>query len=128
MKTYRTLRPTLVQRLQALREAVMHQAFAVHALADTGLAQQVDHALFQDTGANALLDVVRRLAFDDHVADASVVQKLAEQQARGAGANNGNLGFQCFHCSYDSQAARGQSRCVVCINRVLAFFACESVN
>jgi hypothetical protein len=26
MKTYRTLRPTFMQRLQALRETVMHQA------------------------------------------------------------------------------------------------------
>lgn len=43
-------------------KAIMHQAFGVHASADAGLAQQVDHALFQHTGADAALHVVGALA------------------------------------------------------------------
>ncbi|MNF67190.1 hypothetical protein D3C84_489960 [compost metagenome] len=95
---------------QGQLKAAMHQPFGVHALADPGLAQQVDHALFQDAGADSLLYVVRCLAFDDHGGDAGVVQQLAEQQARGAGADNGDLGLEDFHCCYGSQASRGQRR------------------
>ncbi|MCY1302951.1 hypothetical protein D9M70_526370 [compost metagenome] len=76
-------------------EAVVHQAFMVHARADVGFAQQVDHALFQHPGANAAEDVVRALAFDDDVVDSSLVQQLAEEKAGRAGADDGDLSLHC---------------------------------
>ncbi len=92
-------------------KAVMGQAFGVHALANPGLAQQFDHALLQHSGADAAQDVFRGLAFEDDSVDPGVVQQLAEQQARGACTDNGDLGLEGFHCSYDSHEARDQGRC-----------------
>ena len=40
---------------------VVHQTLGVHALADAGFAQQVDHALFQHTGADTALYVIGAL-------------------------------------------------------------------
>ena len=58
----------------------MHQPFGVHALADTGLAQQVNHALLQHSGANPSEHVLAGLALDDDVINPGVVQQLAKQQ------------------------------------------------
>jgi hypothetical protein len=91
-------------------KAIVGQAFGVHALANPGLAQQLHHALFEHAGADAAEDVVGRLPFQDHSVDPSVVQQLAEQQPRGAGADNGDLSLEGFHCCYDSQEARDQGR------------------
>jgi hypothetical protein len=70
----------------------MHQAFGIHAAMHPGLAQQVDHALFEHPGADAFQYVARGLALDDHVGDTRLVKQLAEQQPGGAGADDGNLG------------------------------------
>ncbi|MNC42389.1 hypothetical protein D3C75_912040 [compost metagenome] len=69
----------------------MHQAFSVHALGHTGFAQQIDGTLLEHAGTNAPEYVLRGLTFDDHRVDASLVQQLAQQKARGAGADNGYL-------------------------------------
>lgn len=84
-------------------EAIMHQAFGVHALAHAGLAQQVDHALFQHPGTDAALHVIGALALKNQGLDTGVVQQLAEQQPRRTGANDGDLGFQRLHCFYRLQ-------------------------
>jgi hypothetical protein len=64
----------------------------VHAGAHAGLVQQVDADLLQDAGADAAQHVVAVCALDDHGVDAGLVQQLAEQQAGGAGADDGDLG------------------------------------
>ena len=73
-------------------EAAVHQAFLVHARADAGLVHEVDADLLQDAGADARQHVVAGLAFENDGVDAGLVQQLAEQQARRAGADDGNLG------------------------------------
>ncbi|MNL16341.1 hypothetical protein D3C87_1373780 [compost metagenome] len=60
-------------------EATMNQSFGVHALAHTGLAQQLYHALFKHTGTDAPEYIIRRLAFENQGVDAGVVQQLSEQ-------------------------------------------------
>ncbi|MNN15392.1 hypothetical protein D3C81_1284940 [compost metagenome] len=91
-------------------EAAMHQSLGVHALTHAGLTQQLYHALFKHAGADSTEYIVRGLTFENEGVDSGIVQQLAEQQARRAGANDGDLGFQRFHCSYDSQASRDQGR------------------
>ena len=73
-------------------DAVVHRAFGFHTLAHAGLGQQVDRDLFQDAGADAAQHVVAALTLDDDVVDAGFVQQLTEQQARWAGADDGDLG------------------------------------
>jgi hypothetical protein len=73
-------------------DAVVHLAFARDAFAHARLAQQVHGDLLEDAGADAPEHIVGALPLDDDVVDAGFVQQLAEQQARGAGADDGNLG------------------------------------
>ena len=73
-------------------DTVVHQALLVHARADAGFVHQVDADLLQDAGADAPQHVFAADALDDHGVDAGLVQQLAQQQARGAGADDGNLG------------------------------------
>ena len=75
--------------------AFVDQPVARHAPVDAGLAQQVDHTLFQHAGADAAEHVVRGLAFEDHVVDAGLVQQLAEQEAVRTGADDGDLSLHC---------------------------------
>ena len=70
-----------------------HEAFPVHTLAHTGLVHQVDADLLENAGADPAKRVVCRLALQDHVVDAGLVQQLTEQQPRRAGADDGDLGF-----------------------------------
>jgi len=48
--------------------------------------------VFQHAGAHAVLDVLTGPGFQDHRSDAGLRQQLAQQQARGAGADDCNLG------------------------------------
>ena len=73
--------------------AIVRQAFGVQALGDAGGLQQVDGGLLQHAGADAAEHVARAALLDHDVGDARLRQQLAEQQARGAGADDGNLGF-----------------------------------
>ncbi|MCY1418369.1 hypothetical protein D9M71_339270 [compost metagenome] len=74
-------------------DAVMDQAFGIHAFGHTGFAQHVDGALLQHTGTNTAEDIIRRLTFEDDVGDAGIMQQLAEQKTGRAGADNSNLSF-----------------------------------
>ena len=73
-------------------EAAVHQPLAVHARADADLVQQIDADLLEHAGADAAEHVRARLALEDHGVDAGLGQQLAEQQARGAGADDRDLG------------------------------------
>ena len=75
-------------------KAGVHQAFAVHARTHAGFVQQVGGHLFQHAGPYAAQHIVGALAFNDDGVDAGLVQQLSEQQARGAGADDGDLGTQ----------------------------------
>jgi Holliday junction DNA helicase RuvA len=68
---------------EAQLEAVVRQAFGVHARAPTpASSQQVDRHLLQHAGADAAEHVVGAALLDDDVVDAGLVQQGAEQQAR----------------------------------------------
>ena len=73
-------------------DAVVHQPFAAHAFTHTGFVEHVDRALLQHAGADALFHIRAALGFEDDGIDAVAVQKLPEQQARGARADDGDLG------------------------------------
>ncbi len=63
-------------------EAVVHEAFAVHAVADAGLVEQVDGDLLEHARTDAAEHVVAGLPLEHDRVDARPVQQLAEQQAR----------------------------------------------
>src|SRR5690606_20403856 len=80
-------------------EAVMRQAFGMHARASTRLVHHADGAFLQHTGAHAGKHVVARLALEDDVVDAGFGQKLSKQQSGRTGADDCNLGA---HSPWDS--------------------------
>jgi hypothetical protein len=73
-------------------DGVVDDAVAVHAVAHARLVHQVHGHLLQDAGADAAQHVVAGLPLQDDVVDAGLVQQLAEQEAGGAGADDGDLG------------------------------------
>ena len=81
-------------------ESVVHQTLAVHARADADVVQEVDAHLLEDAGTDAAEHVLTGLALDDHGVDARLGQELPQQQARGAGADDGDLRSRsCGHRS-----------------------------
>jgi len=73
-------------------DTAVHQTLFVHALAHASFVQQVDAYLLQNAGADAREHVVASLAFQNDRVDTGLVQQLAEQQARRACTDDGNLG------------------------------------
>lgn len=73
-------------------DTVVHEPLAPHALAHARFVEHVDRALLQNAGADALFNVRAALGFEDDGVDAVAVQKLPEQQACRARANDGDLG------------------------------------
>jgi hypothetical protein len=67
-------------------------AVAVQAVGNAGPLQQLNGGLLQQAGADAAQDVVGRAGLEDDVVDAGFVQQLAQQQAGGAGADDGDPG------------------------------------
>ncbi len=70
----------------------MDQAFAVSARAGAHFVEQCDRSLFKQAGADAAEHIVRGLAFQNDVVDATAVQQLPQQQARRPRAND------CYFC------------------------------
>ena len=77
--------------LEAELEAVVDQSFAIHALREVQLAQQVDRALLQDTGADARLDVRARAMFEDDGFDPLGCQEVRKHETGRTCANDGDL-------------------------------------
>ena len=73
-------------------DAVVPQALARQAVADAHRVHQVHRALLEDAGTDTLDDVLARVALDNDRIDASLVQQLTQNQARGARADDGDLG------------------------------------
>jgi hypothetical protein len=82
----------VARALEEQLDALVRQALGLGAGVDAGTRQQVHGDLFEHAGADAPQHVVAALAFDDDVVDASLVQKLPEQKAGGAGADDRDLG------------------------------------
>ena len=71
-------------------EAVVHEAFAMHARADAGFVQQIDGHLLEHARTDPAEHVFAGLPLEHDRIDAGPVQQLAEQQARRAGAYDGD--------------------------------------
>ena len=68
--------------------------------------RRFDGALLKDAGADAFLDVLAAAIFDDYGIDAFEVEKVRENQARGARADDSDLcALRCGHdlCSGDGR-------------------------
>ena len=61
---------------EAQLDAAVNQALPAHALAHACLVEQVHAALFEHTGAYAVLDVVATAVFDDDRLDAIPMQQM----------------------------------------------------
>jgi len=77
--------------LEQQLDAVVGQALGMGTLGHAGLLKQVHGDLLQHTGTDAAEHVVAALALNDDVVNAGLVQQLTEQQAGGAGADDGDL-------------------------------------
>ena len=76
-------------------DAFVNQAFALQARAHAGLLQQVDGALLEDAGADALLDIFLGAGFKDDGFDSLEMKKMRE-------------GESCRACSDDSDLSSHQ--------------------
>ena len=72
-------------------QPLVAQAFAIQPIADARVAQEIDRALLEHPGAHALDDVILAAILEDDRIDAGEVQQVAQQQARGAGADDCDL-------------------------------------
>jgi hypothetical protein len=82
----------LPHTIHAKRKPVMHQAFRLHARANTRLLQKLRCGLFNHAGANATQHVIRAALLQNNSVYPRLVQQLAKQQPGRAGADNRNLG------------------------------------
>jgi len=78
-------------------ETVVHHAFALQALADSGFDEQVDRALLEQAGPDTRLDILARALLHDYGIDTVAMQQLRQQQAGWAGADDGDLGLEHAH-------------------------------
>jgi hypothetical protein len=69
----------------------VEQAQFKHALAETMGTEEFDGAVFQETGPNAVFDVIATVAFEDDCFDAGIGEEVGEDEARRAGADDANL-------------------------------------
>ena len=72
-------------------DAPVQQAFGLHPLPDPDLCQQVGGPMFDQPGADAVLDVVAATVFDDDRFDAGKMQQPRQHQPGRARSNNADL-------------------------------------
>jgi hypothetical protein len=73
-------------------DAVVDEALALHAVAESDGVQKISRALFEDAGADAVDNVFLAAGFEDDGVDAVQMQKMSEQETGRAAAYNSNLG------------------------------------
>ncbi|MNT01007.1 hypothetical protein D3C72_1354580 [compost metagenome] len=87
-------------------DAIVHQPLFVQARGHAGALQRIDGDAFEDAGADAPQYIVGATLLDDDVVDPRRGEQLPEQQAGGAGADDGNLGAHVLSpCAYRSTGA-----------------------
>ena len=72
-------------------DAFVNQAFAFETRAYAGLLHQVDGALLEDAGTNALLDVFLGAGFQDDGFDSLEMEKMREGESGGACSDDSDL-------------------------------------
>jgi hypothetical protein len=83
----------------------MHQAFALHALANAEFRQQIDRVLFENPGAYTLLHIFAGTRFKNYALDTFAVQKLREDETGGTGSDDTDL--RSHHHSFLYQRSIG---------------------
>ncbi len=73
-------------------DAVVHESLAPHALADACPVEQVDRALLEHAGADALLHVLAAARLEHDGLDALQLQEPREREAGRAGSDDADLG------------------------------------
>ena len=76
---------------EAQVDAAMNEPLARHPLAETGLVQKIDAAVFEHAGANASLTVRARARLDDDRFDPGAMKQVREEQTRRTRADDSNL-------------------------------------
>ena len=76
---------------EAQFDAVMDQADALESLADAGFIQQIDGALFEHAGADALLDILAAASLEHDRLDAVEVQQMRKHQPRRSRSDDADL-------------------------------------
>ncbi len=72
-------------------DAVVDEPLALHALADAGGGEQVDRALLEHAGADALLDVLAAARLEHDRVDPCELQQAGEREAGRPGADDPDL-------------------------------------
>jgi hypothetical protein len=72
-------------------QTLMHQTFAMEACADAGTVEEIDGTSLDQTGTNSAQYMFTGPALEDHIVDTVIVQQLAQQQPRRAGADDCDL-------------------------------------
>ena len=80
-------------------DAVMDQPLAAHALSHSRRVQQIHRALFEHTGADALLNILASLRLDYDGLDALNVEQMREQQPGRSRADDADFRVQRGHNS-----------------------------
>src|SRR4051794_1714267 len=84
--------------VEAQLDALVDEALAVQAIAEAGLREQLDRALLEHAGADAVLDVLAAAVLEDDGVDPLEVEEVREQEPGGARAHDSD------HCSHLSDA------------------------
>lgn len=101
--------------LECQQEAVVHQPFPHHPVADAGLLQQLHGCPFEQAGANAPLNVGARLALENDTGYPLTLQQQREQHAGRPGADDHHLSLA--HVSRCSGAPMGRGVASACDRR-----------
>jgi hypothetical protein len=83
---------------EAQLDAVLDEALATQPLVEPQLGEQVDGALLEHAGANALLDVLAVPILEDDRLDPAPVQEVRQQKPRRAAPDNTHLRPHADEC------------------------------
>src|SRR5262249_12775785 len=79
------------------RQAFVNESFPMQAGGEAELGHEVDRALFEQAGTDALDDVAAASVLQDDGLDAVATQEMRQQQPGRAGADNSHLGAHRAH-------------------------------
>jgi hypothetical protein len=69
---------TVTAPIESQLDAVVHQTFALHSIANASLCQQVNRMLFQNSGTDTFLNVLAAAAFKNDGIDAAQVEQVRQ--------------------------------------------------
>ena len=75
----------------------MRQSFALKPVTNSTVDHEINGALLEHPGANALDDVISGTIFHNNGVDPRHVQQVAQHQSCGARPDNSHLSASCFH-------------------------------